>query len=132
MRLRLQGRPVYLTLPTDTAYENVSSERLRIPLSRNPPTAEPEIEDFVIKEVMNLVKEANGDAILLVDACTIRHHVVEEVRELALKTKLPVYSAPMGKSAIPEGYERYGGVSEVVRFFDRVSYSLHDRYMLAL
>lgn len=105
-----------MTLPTDTAYEKVSAERLRIPLSRNPPTVEPDIEDFVINEILKLVEEAKGDAILLVDACTIRHHVVEEVRELARKTKLPVYSAPMGKSAVPEGYERYGGVSEITWF----------------
>lgn len=102
-----------MTLPTDITYAKVSSERLKIPLTRAPPSTESDVQDFVIKEIMKLVEDADGDAILLIDACTIRHHVVEEVRELALKTRLPVYAAPMGKSAIPESYERYGGVSVI-------------------
>ena len=50
--------------------------------------------------------------VILVDACAIRHGVKKELRELAERTRFPVYAAPMGKTAISETYERYGGVSD--------------------
>jgi pyruvate decarboxylase len=39
--------------------------------------------------------------------------VRKELQELLEKTGFPVYSAPMGKGAVNEQYERYGGVSTI-------------------
>jgi pyruvate decarboxylase len=60
---------------------------------------------------LKLVKNANDEVVMIVDGCAIRHDVREEVNELAKKTGFPVYAAPMGKTAVSESYERYGGVS---------------------
>ena len=60
------------------------------------------------------MKAANGGVAVLVDACAVRHDVVAELKELIEKTHLPVYSTPMGKTVIPENYDRYGGVSVLV------------------
>lgn len=92
MSLRTQARPGYLTLPTDIVYEKVPSGRLNTPLTFLPPPNDPETESFVLNEIVRMVKEANGDVIILVDACTIRHYVREEVDELIRKTHFPVYS----------------------------------------
>jgi pyruvate decarboxylase len=70
----------------------VPSGRLNTPLTSIPPENDPEVEDWVKDEIVRLVKEANGDVIILVDACTIRHYVRDEVDELARKTHFPVYS----------------------------------------
>jgi pyruvate decarboxylase len=91
-------------------FEKISSERLKIPLSRTQPPNDPEIEEFVVGEILKLVASAQDDVIILVDACAIRHDAREEVNELIKKTGFPVYSAPMGKTAVSETYERYGGV----------------------
>lgn len=64
----------------------------------------------MVDEIQKLVEAADGDVIILVDACAIRHDAVDEVTELVKKTQFPVYCAPMGKTAVDEGYERYGGV----------------------
>ena len=48
---------------------------------------------------------------VLLDACVVRYGVKKEVRDFAEKTQFPIYAAPMGKTAIDENYERYGGVS---------------------
>ncbi|KAF8917083.1 thiamine diphosphate-binding protein [Mucidula mucida] len=104
------ARPVYLTLPTDLVYEKVSSDRLSIPLSRLPPPNDTETEAFVLDEIVKLVDQAKGDAIILVDACGIRHDARVETNELIKATGFPVYSAPMGKTAVSENYERYGGI----------------------
>jgi len=56
------------------------------------------------------VKEAEGNVIVLVDACVIRHGVREETKEFLRKTGFPVYAAPMGKTAVNENYKRYGGI----------------------
>jgi len=59
--------------------------------------------------MLNKIKAAK-DPLILVDACTIRHGVVKETRQLVESSGLPVYSTPMGKSAIDEGYKQFGGV----------------------
>jgi pyruvate decarboxylase len=105
-----RARPVYLTLPTDLVFHKISSERLKIPLPRVPPPNDPEVEAFVLDEIVKLVEAAEDDVVILVDACAIRHDVRAEVNELIVKTGFPVYSAPMGKTVVSENYERYGGV----------------------
>ncbi|KAI0631964.1 pyruvate decarboxylase [Trametes polyzona] len=104
------ARPVYLMLPTDIAYTRIPAKRLQTPLSIEPPENDPEVEEFVLDEIIELVEEAKNDTIILVDACAIRHGVKHELEELINRTGFPVYSAPMGKSAVPESYERYGGI----------------------
>lgn len=106
-----QGRPVYLMLPTDIVHIKIPSKRLQTPLNLEPPENDLETEDFVLDEIVKLVEAAERDVIVLVDACAIRHGVKEELQTLLEKTHFPVYSTPMGKTAVPEDYERYGGVS---------------------
>ncbi|KAJ7178207.1 thiamine diphosphate-binding protein [Mycena filopes] len=105
-----RARPVYLTLPTNLVFEKISSERLKIPLSPAWSLNDPEVESFVIDEIMKLAMSAQDNMVILVDACVIRHGVREEVDELVKKTGFPVYAAPMGKTAVAETYERYGGI----------------------
>ena len=98
-------------LPTDLVHEKIPAKRLLTPLNHQPPPNDPETEEFVLDEIMKLVESAERDVVILVDACAIRHGVKKELRELAEKTRFPVYAAPMGKTAVSESYERYGGVS---------------------
>src|SRR6267154_5978020 len=84
--------------------------RLKTPLRPIRQVTDLAEEDFVLDEIQQLVEKAGHEVVILVDACTIRHSVKEEVWELIQRTGFPVYSAPMGKTAIPEDYERYGGV----------------------
>lgn len=95
--------------------EKISSASLAIPLSRLPPPNDPATEKFVLDEIAKLAQAAHGEGeqngvIILVDACTVRHGVRVEVKDLCEKTGFPVYAAPMGKTAVSESYERYGGV----------------------
>jgi pyruvate decarboxylase len=104
---------VYLELPTDRVYDKISRGRLKTPLIPIRQTTDLAAEDFVLDEIQKLVEKAGHEVVILVDACTIRHGVKEEVWELIKRTGFPVYSAPMGKTAVPEDYERYGGVCYV-------------------
>ena len=104
---------MYLTLPTDMVYQQISSERLKIPLSCALLSHHPKTEDFVINLIHERVKAAGGDVIVLVDACVIRHGVRKEVIDLLRETGFPVYASPMGKTAIDENDKRYGGVQIV-------------------
>jgi pyruvate decarboxylase len=112
------ARPVYLMLPTDIVHERIAATRLKTPLNIVPPENEPEIEGFVLDEIVKLVEgvtkgKEKGEVVVLVDACAVRHHVKQEVDELVKKTGFPVFAAPMGKTAVDESYERYGGVSTI-------------------
>lgn len=111
----LQARPVYLMLPTDLAYERIPSYRLKTPINSNPPDNDPDVEQFALDEIVKLVQEADEDVIILADACAIRHGVKQEIAELVKRTGFPVYAAPMGKTAVDESYERYGGVRHIIR-----------------
>ncbi|KAG5642153.1 hypothetical protein DXG03_003557 [Asterophora parasitica] len=104
------ARPVYIALPTDLVHQKISSESLRIPLTRSPPHNNPQVESFVLEQIVTLFEAAQGDAVVLVDACAIRHDVREELNDFLRKTGFPVYAAPMGKTAVDENYERYGGI----------------------
>lgn len=101
---------MYLSLPTDVAYERISAARLTTPLNREPPKNDPEVEASAVEYIYKLVKEADGDVAVLIDACAIRHRVKKELRDFLDKTQFPAYAAPMGKTAIDEDYPRYGGV----------------------
>ena len=104
---------MYLTLPTDMVYQQISSDRLKIPLSRTLLSHHPKTEDFVINLIHERVTAAGGDVIVLVDACVIRHGVRKEVVDFLHETSFPVYATPMGKTAIDENDKRYGGVQIV-------------------
>lgn len=106
-----QARPVYLTLPTDLVYAKISSAPLQTPLDFDLPPNDEETEKYVLDEIVKRIKEAKNDVAVLVDACALRHGVVQELHELLRATGFPIYSAPMGKSIVPEDYERFGGVS---------------------
>ncbi|KAG6850282.1 hypothetical protein H0H93_015539 [Arthromyces matolae] len=105
-----KARPVYLSLPTDLVSAKISTERLHTPLSRSAPPNNPQVESFVTDLIVKQVEDAEGDVVVLVDACALRHGVTEELNEFLRKTSFPVYSTPMGKTAVDESYERYGGI----------------------
>ena len=112
----VQARPVYIMLPSDIVKERIPATRLKTPLNLSPPENEPEIEAFVLDEIVKLIEGVTkggekGEVVVLVDACAVRHHVKKEVDELVKKTGFPVFAAPMGRTAVDESYERYGGVS---------------------
>lgn len=105
----ITSRPVYIMLPTDMINAKVEGERLQTPIDLTPPSNEPEKEDYVVDVIMKYLRAAKNP-IILVDACAIRHRVVEEVRGLVDKTQFPFFVTPMGKSAIDETHPNYGGV----------------------
>ncbi|BFZ56303.1 hypothetical protein PYCC9005_003348 [Savitreella phatthalungensis] len=105
----ITARPVYIGLPTDVAYSETDGTPLKTPIDLSIPQNDKETEDFVVKEVLDLLHKAERP-IILADACAIRHRVVDEVQELMNKTNIPGFSTPMGKSAIDETHARYGGV----------------------
>ncbi|KDR71801.1 hypothetical protein GALMADRAFT_74711 [Galerina marginata CBS 339.88] len=107
------SRPAYLALPTNLVTEKISSESLKFPLSRSQTQNDPAAEEFVADRITSLFAQAvapQADAIVLVDLGAIRHNVLKEVYDLLKRTGFPVYATPMGKTAIDETYERYGGI----------------------
>lgn len=105
----IQSRPVYITLPVDIVAKKVEGERLKIPIDLQPPKVVEEKEDYVVDVVLKYLHAAKNPAIL-VDACAIRHKVLDEVHDLVSKSGLPTFVAPMGKGAVDETLPNYGGV----------------------
>lgn len=106
----VHARPVYLTIPMDLTTEKISAKRLKVELSRVPPPNDQDVESYVLDEIMELVDDAKQDVVVLVDACAIRHDMRQEVNDLLVKTQFPIYATPMGKTAVSEEHERYGGI----------------------
>ena len=105
----LQSRPVYITLPTDIVQKKIEGERLKTPIDLRYPSNDPAKEDYVVDVVLKYLLAAKKPTIL-VDACAIRHRVLEEVHDLIEKTGLPVFVTPMGKGAVNESHPGYSGV----------------------
>lgn len=105
----IRSRPVYLTLPTDMINKKVEGERLNKPIDLALPPNDPEKEDYVVDVVLKYLHAAKKP-VILVDACAIRHKVLEEVHDLVVASGLPTYVAPMGKGAVDETHKNFGGV----------------------
>jgi pyruvate decarboxylase len=105
----IKSRPVYIMLPTDMVQAKVEGARLKTPIDLSEPANDPEAEDYVVDVVMKYLTGAKRP-LVLVDACAIRHRVLDEVHDLIEKTKLPVFVTPMGKGAVSEEQPSYGGV----------------------
>lgn len=105
----VRSRPVYIMLPSDMVTAKVEGQRLETPIDLAEPSNDPEQEAYIVDVILRNLKSAKSP-VLLIDACAIRHRVLEEVHKLLAKTKLPVFVTPMGKSAINEDHHNYGGV----------------------
>jgi pyruvate decarboxylase len=105
----VKSRPVYIMLPTDMVQSKIEGARLQTPIDLAEPANHPEKEDYVVDVVMKYLTNAKRP-VILVDACAIRHRVVEEVHDLVDKTKLPVFVTPMAKGAVDETLPSFGGV----------------------
>ncbi|KAI1484601.1 pyruvate decarboxylase [Biscogniauxia mediterranea] len=105
----LRSRPVYLMLPTDMAIAKVEGERLETPIDLRWPDNDADKEDYVVEVILKYLHAAKKP-VVLVDACAIRHRVLKETHDFIVKTGLPVFVTPMGKSAINETHPNYGGV----------------------
>jgi pyruvate decarboxylase len=70
----VRSRPVYVWLPTDMVRCKVEGERLKTPLKLEYPPNNKEKEDYVTDVVLKHLRESRS-AIVLVDACAIRHRV---------------------------------------------------------
>ncbi|KAH6614765.1 thiamine diphosphate-binding protein [Chaetomium sp. MPI-SDFR-AT-0129] len=105
----IRSRPVYIMLPTDMVEKKIEGARLDTPIDLTEPPNEPEREDYVVDVVLRYLHEAKSP-VILVDACAVRHRVLQEVQSLVEKTQLPVFVTPMGKGAINENLRTYGGV----------------------
>jgi pyruvate decarboxylase len=105
----VRSRPVYITLPTDMVQKKVEGERLTTPIDLSLQKNNPDQEDYIVDVVLRYLYSAKNP-IILVDACAIRHKVLDEVHDLIDKTGLPVFVTPMGKSAVNETHANYGGV----------------------
>jgi pyruvate decarboxylase len=99
-----------LTLPTDLIEAKISSAHLRYSLVPFETKINKDAENDVIRRIYDLFKQANADAVVIVDAGVVRHNCRLEVVQFLLETKLPVYATPLGKTIIDESYGRYGGV----------------------
>lgn len=105
----IRSRPVYIMLPTDMVQAKVEGARLKEPIDLSEPPNDPESEAYVVDVVLKYLRAAKNP-VILVDACAIRHRVLDEVHDLIEKTNLPVFVTPMGKGAVNEEHPTYGGV----------------------
>lgn len=105
----IRSRPVYITLPTDMIAAKVNANRLKKPIDLSLPVNDLEKEDYVVDVVLKYLHAAKKP-VILVDACAIRHRVLDEVRDLIKASGLPTFVAPMGKGAVDETHKNYGGV----------------------
>ena len=105
----IQSRPVYITLPTDIVQKKIEGERLNTPIDLHFKENDPAKEDYAVEVVLKYLLAAKNP-VILVDACAIRHRVLDEVHALIDKTGLPVFVTPMGKGAVNETHPNYGGV----------------------
>lgn len=114
------SRPVYILIPSDMVSKAVSRTRPRLlsltsenrlhqDVDLEPPKNDPETEDDVLAQVLDLIYKAKSP-VLIADACSVRHRVISEVHDLLEKLQIPCFVTPMGKGAIDETNPYFSGV----------------------
>jgi len=88
----------------------VSATPLETPLDFTTSENYAATEAVVLGEIVRQVSAVQEQVVVIVDGCALRYGVTGEVKAFLEKTKFPVFVAPMGKSAVDESYERFGGV----------------------
>lgn len=86
----IQSRPVYLSLPTDMVQKKVEGSRLKTKLDLGFKPNEQEKEDYVVDVVLKYLHEAKN-AVIVVDACAIRHRVSSRSGVISSNSKLTRY-----------------------------------------
>ncbi|QEU61535.1 Pdc1 [Kluyveromyces lactis] len=102
-------RPVYLGLPANLVDLTVPASLLDTPIDLSLKPNDPEAEEEVIENVLQLIKEAKNP-VILADACCSRHDAKAETKKLIDLTQFPAFVTPMGKGSIDEKHPRFGGV----------------------
>ncbi|KAF8541914.1 thiamine diphosphate-binding protein [Trichophaea hybrida] len=105
----LMARPVYIGLPSDIAYHKICAEPLKTPLDLTLLPNDPETEAEIVEEIVELMYKSKN-TVIIVDACAIRHRVLNELHQLIDKTHLPTFVSPMGKGSVNETNPAFGGV----------------------
>ncbi|KAI5813810.1 thiamine diphosphate-binding protein [Pyronema omphalodes] len=103
------ARPVYIGLPTDIAMSLIDSSPLSKPLDLDVTKNDPETENAVVEEIMELMYKSSN-TVIIADACASRHRVLHELHQLMDKTQLPTFVSPMGKGSVDETHPAFGGV----------------------
>lgn len=103
------ARPIYISLPTDMVNIKVPFKLLETPLDITPLENEKESEANCLQQVISRINSAK-DPIIIVDACAVRHDVLQETHDLVDSSGFSVFVTPMGKSAIDEGHDQFGGI----------------------
>ena len=89
--------------------KKVEGARLLSPIDLSYPQNDAEKEGYVVDVVLKYLHAARNP-VILVDACAVRHRVMEEVHALVKASNLPTFVAPMGKGAVDETLSNFGGV----------------------
>lgn len=105
----IESRPVYIALPTDVALTSIHAEPLQTKLKTEVPENKRDYEEEVIAEILKMIYSSK-DTVILVDACAIRHRVLDELQQLVHKTGFTTFVTPMGKGSLNESLPEYGGV----------------------
>ena len=105
----VRAHPVYITLPTNMVFHKVDGSRLNKPILLDLDPNPEDVEQEVVSQILDLMYKSKN-TVILVDACAVRHRVLDELHELIEKTRLPTFVTPMGKGGVNETHKAFGGV----------------------
>ncbi len=93
----------------------ITTTRLNEPLQVVDVDINADAENAAIEHIYRRFQDAFqgelvNNAVVIADVSISRHHCKEEVAAFLEATQLPVYGTPLGKTAVNETSDRYGGV----------------------
>jgi len=107
LRQAISGKPgpVYLDLPGDVLYEEVEEDTVRYPdpqrtLAKYRPAGNPE----AIREAIALLAKAEKP-IVMTGSGVLWSDAPDELREFVDKFRIPFYTTPTGRGAVPDDHE---------------------------
>lgn len=123
----INQRPAYLAFPANMVEVKVDKSRLDKPLDLSVPKNDPEVQDEVLEQVLQMIKVAKNP-VVLIDACCARHNANEEASKLIEQTGFKYAITPMAKGTkkIDESGKRFTGVYVGSLSYEDVKESVED------
>ncbi|KAH8429019.1 alpha-keto acid decarboxylase family protein [Aspergillus melleus] len=104
----IHSRPIYIEIPVDLVDQEVSDERLSVPISL-PGTTPSAALDRVFERVLERIYTAK-QPIVIVDGESRPLRIVELIQELVQKTHWPTWSTGFGKGLLDETLPNFHGI----------------------
>lgn len=120
-----ESRPVYIGVPVDMSHLECDASGLKTPIQTSLPPNDPSAEKEVVTKLRGWM-ETSKKPIIIVDGNAARNNLQSQCSALSAMTGFPTFITYMGKGAIDETTQNFGGLYTGAGTYDGVKQAVES------